>query len=224
MRSTFKSLVRSVAALSLVVAPIALVTAPREARADMGPKIDKGLFLPVGLNLGYSVNTAKGAANGFLFGGEASLVFLKQWIWTGTYADVLRDFGEDETRTSIGLEAGVGPFGVDFGYLGAFRGEVAHGFRGRAIVTLPPLGVYAGYSRTWTDHRTHLEFGALFKIPVPIFTESVKRPEPVRETKPEEKKPEAPVEPTAPAPASEPAPAPAPDAEPKPAPAPAPAP
>jgi hypothetical protein len=163
---------RSVLAASVVALPLLL--GARDANAQMrGFKLEEGLFVPIGLNLGYSVNGDKGpakAANGFLLGPEISLVKYDRLWWTGAYADLLRDFGEGEWRSSAGLEAGYGPVGVDFGYVGAFRGDVSHGVRVRGIVTLPPLGIYGGYGRTWTDGVSYGEIGVLFKIPLPIFT------------------------------------------------------
>jgi hypothetical protein len=172
--SLFPVALRPLLAASLAALPLLVALAPREAHAQMkGFKLEEGLFVPFGLNLGYSVNGDKGparAANGFLLGPEISLVKYDRMWWAGTYADLLRDFGEGEWRASTGLEAGFGPVGVDFGYVGAFRGDVAHGVRVRGIVTLPPLGVYGGYGRTWTDGVSYGEIGVLFKIPLPIFT------------------------------------------------------
>ncbi len=197
MRSLRSAVLPKLFAASVVAAG-ALASREAAAADPMGPKIEKGLFLPVGLNLGYSVNTPKGAANGFILGGETSLAFFKDLFWTGAYADILRDFGEQETRTSVGLEAGYGPVGVDFGYLGAFRDETAHGVRVRGILTASAISVYGGYARTWTDARTHAEFGVLLKVPLPIFIQEVK------------KKPDEVVPPPPPPPIDEPKPAPAP--------------
>ena len=70
------------------------------ARADAGPKIRDSLWLPVGLNVGYSVNPSP-LDNGFLIGPELSFVYLsKQLYWAGVYGDTLRDFGSDATRVS----------------------------------------------------------------------------------------------------------------------------
>lgn len=186
---------RSVLVAALLGACVTTVALPRDAHADAGPKIDKGLFLPVGLNVGYSANYARerSVSNGFLFGGEASLVFFKRFIWSGAYADVLRDFGEQEWRSSVGLEAGVGPVGVDIGWLGAFRDQAEHGFRARMILTTSAISAYAGYGRTWTDGRSQAEFGLLLKVPLPIFVESQKRPEPQEAPLPTERP--APLEP-----------------------------
>lgn len=222
MTSFARSVVRTALCASVLAG--ALLSA-RDASADAGPKIDKGLFLPVGVNLGYSLNGAKpgtNAANGFLFGGEASLAFWKTFVWTGMYADVLHDFGENETRTSIGLEAGVGPVGVDFGYLGAFRDETAHGIRIRGILTASAVSLYGAYARTWTDARTHGEIGVLLKLPLPLFIEPVKRPEPLRSVPPEKPMPlatpPAAAEPPPSSPPTAPAPTDAAPTEPTPAP------
>jgi hypothetical protein len=97
-----------------------------------------GLTLGAGLHNEYN--------NGFVIGGEFSLVYFSpKASWIGGYNDLIWDFGSDSLRYSIGPEFGIGPFGLDGGYLVSVRNEVLQqGFQVRLLLT---VGSFAFYSR-----------------------------------------------------------------------------
>lgn len=196
-----------------VVAAALVVSATPAARADGGPKFSDSLWVPLGLNLGYSLNPEP-APNGFLAGPELSFVYLDRSLyWLGAYTDVLRDFGTDTTRVSAGVESGVAIFGLDLGYVAAYKDDWRHGARARLLVTLPVLHFYAGVGRVGGDGaHTWGEVGALFKFPIPVWEDKTQRyrPQPYPEPEPYR------LPPRPPEPEPEPEPAPPPFAEPPP--------
>src|SRR5580658_2133434 len=103
-----------IAAATLFAAALAI--AP-PAGADMGPKWEQALFLPLGLNLG-AANHPKRESS-FLIGGDASVVYINdQLFWTGGFADALADVSNKSFRYCLGPEIGWLPIGLDTGYLG----------------------------------------------------------------------------------------------------------
>jgi hypothetical protein len=167
----------------IVVAVVSLVLLPARAGADAGPKIASGWYLPVGLVLGGSAHADR--PDGFVLGAEVSgaHVDVDSGFWYGGYLDALWDFGPDALRFSLGPEIGVGPVGLDGGYLGEIHaGTYTHGFQLRLLVT---LGFVAAYAR-WGHQFRHPgeedfgEFGLLVKFPVPVKLEPVRwqRPPP----------------------------------------------
>jgi hypothetical protein len=183
------------------LALLAVALAPRDARADAGPHFNTGVFFPVGVNVGYSANP--GQPNGFVFGGEASVVYFDRGlVWFGAYGDALRDFGKDETRFSVGPEIGLGPLGFDGGYLAAVKNGGHSGWVGRALLTVSLVGIYGRVGHIADGDQTYGEIGALFKIPIPVWSEPNERLQPqpiVPETpKPVEPTPSGPIAPDEP--------------------------
>src|SRR5262249_40259615 len=132
---------------------------------------DKGLFLPVGVNVGGALHPSIEGGSGVLFGGEVSLVYCDtaRYFWGGGYVDVLRDFSARATRFSTGPEFGWGPIGIDLGYLGqGGSGGYSNGFTGRFLLTAVFVTAYARWGHLFDDprERNFGEFGALLKIPI----------------------------------------------------------
>ncbi len=165
---------RSVQGLVVVVAAGWILALPGSAAADAGPKIASGWYVPVGIVLAGSAHPDR--PDGFALGAEASAVHLNvdSGFWYGGYLDALWDFGPDALRFSLGPEIGVGPVGIDGGYMGEIHDRAyTHGFQLRLLIT---LGVVAAYGRWGHLFRQPLEedfgeFGLLIKFPVPAKTE-----------------------------------------------------
>jgi hypothetical protein len=150
---------------------LALLCAPAVARADAGPKVRDSLWFPMGLNFGYRVNPDP-LANGFLLGPEVSLVYITRSLtWAGVYGDVLRDFGTDVTRMSVGAEAGVAILGLDVGYMRDLGDPSTEGFRARLLVSFAAVHLYGGVGQMFTepDNSTYGEAGILLKFPIPLW-------------------------------------------------------
>jgi hypothetical protein len=122
--------------------------------------------MPVGVNVGYGINRDP-SPNGFLFGGEASLVYFNRFRWIGGYADVIRDFGADQTRVSFGPEVGYGPFGLDAGFLAGDKGT---GYVARATFSLVVFHLYGRFGHAVDREETFGELGLLVKYPTPLAT------------------------------------------------------
>jgi hypothetical protein len=169
---------------------IAALPGAAAAEPNIGPLVvPKGLFLPVGINLGGALHPSIKGGSGFLFGGEVSAVYHSHDphpLWAGGYVDVLRDFGAGSTRFSIGPEFGWAFVGIDAGYLGQIRkGVYHHGFVGRFMLSIGLVTAYARWGHLFDDptERNFGEFGALLKFPIPLRTRGrswfgAKEPEP----------------------------------------------
>jgi hypothetical protein len=190
-------------AAAIALASLALA-AP--ASADMGPKFEKAVFLPIGVNLGAAIHPK--LKTGFLFGGDLSAVFVNSnFFWVGGFADALGDFGIKGFRYNVGPEIGLGPLGLDMGYLGEIRaGTYRNGLSMRLHLTLSVVGIYGRWGHRF-DNATEPNFGevgALLKFPIPLWEKKLdwqrRVPQPT---------PTGPVQPV-PAPPPEPAPAPEP--------------
>jgi hypothetical protein len=171
----------------------AIVAAPASARADLD--FTDALYLPIGLNLGGSLNGS--LPNGFVLGGEISAAYLHHSIaWWGGYADVLHDFGVKATRISVGPEVGWGPVGLDGGFLLEARDGQAHaGTALRLLLSVSLLSVYGRWGHTFGDgERNFGEAGVLLKVPIPIW-EKPKTDRPWRGPPPPPAPPEPPVQP-----------------------------
>ena len=105
---------------------------------------------------------------GFVIGGELSIacwgcIHLTDLSWFGAYVDVLRDFGVDEFRGSVGPEFGFGPIGVDGGLLvSRDSNDTDLGWTARALITSGIVGVYGRYLKFPGEPRSG-EFGVLLK-------------------------------------------------------------
>lgn len=148
------------------LALLALLPLPARAEPELGPKRQFAVML--GPNVGGSFHQKSGT----LLGGEVSFVFFDDGLWFGLYTDALHDVGLRRTRFSIGPELGLGPFGVDIGYVREV-GEVQplQGWRVRGILSAFFVSAYFGPGVLQADHQrfTYREAGLLFKMPLTLF-------------------------------------------------------
>jgi hypothetical protein len=217
MSSPSRRAVRAAAALACVAFGL-LCTA---AHADAGPKISPGWYLPVGIDLGGAFRG--GLDNGFVLGGEVSAVRIFTYdgpdlLWLGPVADVAWDFGSDALRHRVGGEIGLGPLGVELGYIGELRdGSYMPGMGARGFLTFAIVGFYGGYGHLFEEvaGKDWGEFGVLIKIPIALCTSPSSNrppPEPPPPLYPEpriqvaEPPPAGPLVPLAPGPFAEPPP------------------
>jgi hypothetical protein len=145
-----------------------LSTAP--AHGDAGPKIAPGWYLPFGVSTGVAIH--KDHSDGLYLGFEASLVNIDDTSldWFGFYGDAIRDFAIDANRFSIGPELGMGPFGIDAGYLFENGDNLnRHGVVIRPMLTLSLLAVTGRVGQLFGDQaETFGEVGVLFKFPIEV--------------------------------------------------------
>jgi len=132
-----------------------------------------GSYAMLGPTLALVVDRAQG--NGASLGGEASLVGVRDALWAGGYADAAYAFTAEETRLSLGPEAGIRFLGIDAGYVLKLGGEhgTQHGFAIRPMLT---LGIVTAYFRaTWLtgEHADWLgELGIMLKAPLLLGNEA----------------------------------------------------
>ncbi len=153
------------------------VCAPSTALADAGPKIEDSFWFPLGINAGYAINPSH-VPNGFLFGAEASLVYLDHSAkWAGVYTDLLRDFGSDTTRWSAGAEFGVSAYGLDVGYVRSFGDADWSGVRARFLLSLAVIHIYGGPGWILSGEQTESygEIGLLLKFPINLWSAEPRR-------------------------------------------------
>jgi hypothetical protein len=161
---------RRARALAEVV--VALSRAPPETfRGDMaatpsGPR--HAWKLPIGVAVGRSIHP--NAPDGTYLGFEASVVGFetRSLAWLGGYLDVTRDFASGRTRASVGPELGLGPFGVDGGYLVELSGsQRRQGFAVRPMLSLAYLSLTGRLGYLFGAQTAAFgEVGALVKIPL----------------------------------------------------------
>lgn len=159
------------ARIRLAVAGAALLLAlsaslPANARDANGP--GDSLWMPIGLNVGYSMNSAP-RSNGLLLGPELSLVYFDQdAYWLGAYTEALRDFGAEEWRVGGGLEGGFASFGLDVGYQGILGRDGGHALRGRLIFSMLLVQLYGGVGARLLEPKAPVygELGLLLKFPM----------------------------------------------------------
>jgi hypothetical protein len=98
---------------------LALSNAPPEtfAQATKPAPSPHAWTVPVGLGSGWSVH--RQASDSAYLGLEMSVVRTetRTLFWIGGYADLVRDFANGTTRMTVGPEVGLGPIGLDGGYL-----------------------------------------------------------------------------------------------------------
>jgi len=157
--------------VSLAPAPVSLAPGGRspEPPVRRARLFDfRGWYVPVGVVVGAALHDE--ADNGFLFGGEASVVRIGEDFWGGFYADIVRDFGFDATRVSFGPEGGFRTFGVDGGFLvETADGESRTGWTVRGLLMGPGFGFFARLSYFGGDGDERAgEVGVLLKLPVPL--------------------------------------------------------
>jgi len=162
----------------LALAVVLLAAAP--ARADMGPKITSGWYLPTGITMGGGIHPDD--QHGFLLGAEVSGCYLsaRSMLWAGAYVDGLYDFGPNAFRYSIGPEVGVSVLGLDFGYLGVVDDQdgYASGIQLRAIVSMGIFAAYGRWGHVFGDVSEHDfgEVGVLIKVPIHLDVEPYRPP------------------------------------------------
>jgi hypothetical protein len=200
----------------------ALAAAPRTAWAEAHGLLSDTVFLPIGASVGVGVHP--GATSGLTLGGEVSLVRVEErLLWYGGWVDGVHDFGSRSTRVGAGPELGIGPFGVDAGYLASIddAGRTRHGLMGRVLLTIGFVGLYGRAGHLFGDAgpRDHGEVGVLAKLPIELWHPGDRSAGPPPAVSPAPPPPEPPSgpEPAPPPPPPEPAPPPPP---PEPAPAP----
>lgn len=154
------------AAIVCAVAFAAL--SPASARADRFLQEQSGYALLLGPNIGGAFHQNPGA----LLGAELSLVHFDDGVWFGFYGDFVQDMGLRKARLSVGPELGIGPFGLDVGYLRELGdGRPRQGFRIRGLLSAFLVSAYLGTGMlALDDQRFHFrEGGLLFKMPLARF-------------------------------------------------------
>ena len=140
-------------------------------------KIENTVYVPIGLNLGYTWGNANpnndGDGSGFFLGAEVSYVALKSsMIWYGAYFDVVHQFDEARTRLSLGPEFGFFFGGLDGGYVLEFHDcDARHGVQARCLVYYAFGGVYIRGGGLWNpqgDVNGFGEVGVLLKFPIEL--------------------------------------------------------
>lgn len=156
------SAARSVLGAAALLAGLAWSPA---ARADEGTTRTYAVML--GPNVGGSFH----ASPGLLVGGELSFVHFNDGVWFGLYTDVLYDQGLSRTRFSVGPEVGLGPFGVDFGFVRELGADPRQGWRVRGVLSAVFISAYAGPGliRAGEQKVDFWEAGLLFKTPIKQF-------------------------------------------------------
>lgn len=133
-----------------------------EGEHDLG-----GWYVPYGIHLGASLHER--AANGWLIGGEVSVVRVHGMLaesWAGGYADVRWDSGLEGLRLSIGPEAGLSILGADAGLLFDYDGDrLSVGGTARLLLTIGLAGVYVRGNYVLEPDGWSVDFGVLLKIP-----------------------------------------------------------
>jgi hypothetical protein len=170
---------------AVLVVAIGCWLAPRAARASG----ELSLHLHTGVNLGRSIYDQAG--DGFVLGGESSLVLLHLGdddgadvdhdtpgipmigtpTWVGIYGDVLRDTGSDTTRISFGPELGHELIGVDGGLLVQLGDQRRWGFTVRPVLTVGVLAIYGRWGHFLDDEPRPdvVEAGLLVKLPLRLW-------------------------------------------------------
>ena len=132
---------------------------------------DEGSYRSYAVMLGPNIGGSFHKTPGLLVGGEVSFVHFKDGVWFGLYTDVLYDQGLQRTSLSLGPELGLGPFGVDFGYVRELGAEPMQGWRVRGLLSAVFITAYAGPGviRGNAPKVEFWEAGLLFKTPIKQF-------------------------------------------------------
>lgn len=159
------SMIRRAAVISAVAFA---VLSPTSARADRFFEEQSGYALLIGPNVGGAFHKSSGA----LLGGELSFVHFDNGVWFGFYGDILQDLGRKHARWSFGPEMGIGPFGLDVGYLREMDTEaLSQGFRIRGLLSAFVVSAYVGSGMLAEGNQRFYfrEGGLLFKMPLARF-------------------------------------------------------
>ena len=156
-------------------APLLLVAVHSLAYAE-----SDGHLIPVGLSTSRVWHET--ASDSYTFGGEASVVWVESStpkspdaiglnFWYGGYFDLVRDFGTDTTRITLGPELGLNYVGVDGGFMVDVGDVTRTGFVIRPVLTVGvvTLGYRYGYFFDEDpDNRFH-EASLLIKWKLPFY-------------------------------------------------------
>ncbi len=127
-----------------------------------------GKYVLFGLSGGAAIHDGS-RDSGATFGLEVSVPRLTRsgW-WYGGYADVVFDFGGDNTaRASLGPEGGFKYLGLDGGLLYEGGEDGALGVTVRGLATLGLAAFFVRYGRYFDGPAPNqLEIGVLFKVPL----------------------------------------------------------
>lgn len=159
---------RVMARWSALLCAGALVVSPQTARAEDFLRDQSGYAVMVGPNAGGGFHRNPGT----LLGVEVSFVRFDDGLWFGFYGDFLHDLGVGRSRLSFGPELGLGPFGLDVGYVQEVSvAQPMHGFRVRALLSAFFVSAYAGPGELHVGQQrfTYREAGLLFKAPLARF-------------------------------------------------------
>ena len=148
---------------------LALSNAPPEAfaKATTPAPSPHAWTIPYGFASGWSIH--RGASDGVYLGIETSVVRTetRTLFWIGGYGDIVRDFANGVTRMTVGPEVGLGPVGLDGGYLMEVL-DTGHrqGFAVRLIASASLLSI-TGRVGHFADGagETFGEVGLLLKLP-----------------------------------------------------------
>ncbi|HEY5935732.1 MAG TPA: hypothetical protein VIU61_13885 [Kofleriaceae bacterium] len=139
-----------------------------------------GHLLPVGLSTSRVWHET--ASDSYTLGAEASVVWIEAStpkspdaiglnFWYGAYLDLVRNFGTDTTRMTVGPELGLNYVGVDGGFMVDVGDTIRTGFVIRPVLTIGvvTLGYRYGYFfDDDPDNRFH-ELGLLIKWKLPFY-------------------------------------------------------
>lgn len=128
-----------------VAACAALLLVGLVSRISAATGVPRATFVTGGLNLGSG--TARGES-AVIAGVESSIVHLEELAWVGAYGDAVYSFGEQHARLSLGPEFGIGPFGLDGGYVVAIgEGGPQQGVAIRPMLTVGLVALYYRYEQ-----------------------------------------------------------------------------
>jgi hypothetical protein len=139
--------------------------------------IDKKLWLPIGINFGYTWTDAtadgQGQDSGFLGFEVSTVMTLESSVWFGAYFDAIFPLDADAAtaRISFGPEIGFAFLGMDGGYVAEFYdGNASEGVQVRFLFYWVIGGIYVRTGALWSDDtdgaRGFTEAGMLFKLPL----------------------------------------------------------
>jgi hypothetical protein len=157
-------------AQALLNVVLALSNAPPETFAKVAKPAPSphAWTVPVGLASGWSIH--RNASDGVYLGFEASVVRTetRTLFWLGGYADAVHDFANGASRLTAGPELGLGPVGLDGGYLLELA-PAGHrqGFAARLVASASLLSITGRVGRFGGGAgETFGEVGLLLKLPV----------------------------------------------------------
>lgn len=156
------------ARLASIAVAAALAASARPAWAAPSLKDESAYAVMFGPNVGAAFHSSTGS----LLGGELSFVRFEDGVWFGLYTDVVHDLGLRRTRFSFGPEMGIGPFGLDVGYVREVGEQTPmEGWRIRGILAAFFISAYAGPGELslGAQRFKYREGGLLFKMPLAKF-------------------------------------------------------